>query len=78
MKDLKTGTCGSGKRLTKIQATSRLDPFDGQKSGQECQKQLAQREEKQQWAVEKPKLDKARVDGHQFYRSGRKKSSKKP
>ena len=53
-----TDTCGLGARLTTIQATARPDhvrPEIGSRMSK-----AARRKEKQQWAVEKPKLDNAR------------------
>ena len=60
----------SGRRLTKIQATSRPDHLWREVwSGTS---KAAERKEKQQWAIEKPKLDNARkFRGIYFYRFGR-------
>ena len=52
------GNMWSGRRLTKIQATTRPDhrwPEIWSRMSKACQ-----REEQQQWAIEKPKLDNAR------------------
>ena len=52
------GYMRSGERLTKIQATTRLDYV--RREIWSSVSKAAQRKEKQQWAIEKPKLDNVR------------------
>ena len=58
MKNLQTGTCGPGGRLTQIQATARHDHLWPEIWSN--MSKASQREGKRRWAVEKPKLDSAR------------------
>ena len=69
-KNLQTGICGPVGGRQKNHATSRPDHLWPEIwSGMS---KTAQRKEKQEWAIEKPKLDNARkLRGIYFYRSGR-------
>ena len=59
----------SGERLTRIQATTRPD-YSWPEIWCDMSK-VAQKKEKQVWATEKAKLDKARKQRQLFHRSGR-------
>ena len=73
MRNLLKGTCPGGDSQTFKQLLDLI--ICGPKFGQECQKPL-RKKKKQQWAIEKPKLDNARKLTGIYFMVGRRRVKK--